>query len=134
MGAGSEAMKAGRKKVLIADGSTFMCIMLATTLEKLDFEVVGTSKSGNEAIEKFKALKPDIVLVDPALPGKDGIEVTREITEESPSTVVIMLLTGSEADPDIIVEAVRAGARGYMRKPITEGEIKARIESAMKRR
>jgi len=78
-----------------------MCIMLATTLEKLDFEVVGTSKSGNEAIEKFKALKPDIILVDPALPDKDGIEVTRAITEESPSTVVIMLLNGSETDPDM---------------------------------
>jgi len=105
MGAGSEAMEAGRKKVLIADSSTFMCIMLATTLEKLDFEVVGTSKSGNEAIEKTKALKPDImpdiILVDPALPDKDGIEVTRAITEESPSTVVIMLLTGSETDPDM---------------------------------
>ena len=105
MGAGSEAMEAGRKKVLIADSSTFMCIMLATTLEKLDFEVVGTSKSGNEAIEKIKALKPDImpdiILVDPALPDKDGIEVTRAITEESPSTVVIMLLTGSETDPDM---------------------------------
>ncbi len=132
-GVDSGAINAGKKRVLIADGSTFMCIMLKATLEKLDFDVVGISKNGIDAIEKFKVLKPDIVLVDPALPDKDGIEVTREITRESPSTVVVMLLAGSEVDPDIVVEAVRAGARGYMRKPITEGEIRARIESAMRR-
>ncbi|MFZ2071297.1 MAG: response regulator [Halobacteriota archaeon] len=123
-----------KKRVLIADGSTFMCIMLTAMMEKLHFEVVGTSKDGNDAIEKYMNLKPDVVIVDPGLRKKDGIEVTSIITQEDPSAVVIMLLTGTEADSEIIVEAVRAGAKGYMRKPIAEGEIKNRIESALKRR
>ena len=123
-----------KKKVLIGDGSTFMCIMLTATLEKLGIEVVGTAKNGKDTIDKYRELKPDIVFVDPALEGKDGIEVTRIITTEDPSAVVIMLLAGTDADPDIIVEAVRAGAKGYVRKPVTEAEMKTRLESALKRK
>ncbi len=123
-----------KKQVLIAEGSTFMSIMLTAALEKLNYEVIGTSKDGNDAIEKYRELKPDIVLVDPGLKEKDGIEVTSIITKENPAAVVIMLLTGTEADPDIIVESVRAGAKGYMRKPVTEAEIKSRLESALKRK
>ena len=109
-----------------------MCIMLTAALEKLNYEVIGTSKDGNDAIEKYKEQKPDIVLVDPALKEKDGIEVTRIITTENPATVVLVLLTGTDSDPDIIVESVRAGARGYIKLPVTEAEIKARLESALK--
>lgn len=121
------------KKVLIADESTFMRIMLTTVLERLDFEVVGNTKNGKEAVDKYMELKPDIVFVDPALEGMDGIEVTRTIVKENPSAAVIMLIAESMDVPDIIVEAVRAGASGYVRKPISTGEIEAGIESALKR-
>ena len=132
MDSGTEGDEGEKLKVLIADASTFMCIMLTAALEKLNYEVIGTSKDGNDAIEKYMEQKPDIVLVDPALKEKDGIEVTRIITTENPATVVLVLLTGTDSDPDIIVESVRAGARGYIKLPVTEAEIKARLESALK--
>ncbi len=121
-----------REKVLIADGSTFMRIMLTTALEKLDFEVVGNAKNGREAVDKYMELKPDIVLVDIVLGGMDGIKVTRTIVNEDPSAIVIMLISESSDIPDIIVEAVRAGARGYINKPLSAEEIERRIESALK--
>ena len=123
----------GREKILIADGSAFMRIMLTTALEKLKFDVLDTAKNGNEAVDKYKKLKPDITLVDIALNGIDGIEVIRRIVEEDPSAVVIMLIEEASDIPDIIVEAVRAGARGYMKKPVTEDELEKRISSALGR-
>jgi len=127
-------MKNERKKVLIADGSTFMRIMLAMALEKGDFEVVGEAKTGKEAIDKCVELKPDVMLVDVALEEKDGIEVTRAAVIENPSVVVIMLITESASSPDVIIEAVRAGALGYIKKPLTAEEIEACIKDALKRR
>lgn len=109
-----------------------MRIMLTTALENLGFEVVGAVKNGMEAVDKYMELKPDIVLVDPALDGTDGIEVTRTIVNENPSAAVIMLIAEATDIPAIIVEAVRAGASGYMRKPLSADEIEKSIESALK--
>ncbi len=118
------------QRVLIAAGSTFMRIMLETALKRLGFEVVGTAKDGAKAVASYKELKPDILLVDVSLPGTDGIEVTRIISNENPSAVVIMLIDESTDNPTIIVDAVRAGASGYMRKPISAEEIESSIQSA----
>jgi two-component system chemotaxis response regulator CheY len=108
-----------------------MRIMLETALKKLGFEVVGTVKEGMEAVAIYRQLQPDIVLVDASLSGTDGIEVTRIISNENPSAVVIMLIDESTAKSNIIVDAVRAGASGYMRKPISAEEIKSSIQTAM---
>lgn len=118
------------QRVLIAAGSTFMRIMLETALNRLGFEVVGTAKDGAKAVDSYRELKPDIVLVDVSLPGTDGIEVTRIISNENPSAVVIMLIGEPKDNPEIMVDAVRAGASGYMRKPISAEEIESSIQSA----
>jgi two-component system chemotaxis response regulator CheY len=122
-----------REKVLVAERSTFMRIMVTTALEKLGFEVLGTAKDGEDAVAKYKELKPDITLLDIGLDGLDGIEVTRKIVQDDPAAVVIMLIMESTDIPDIIVEAVRAGAKGYIKKPLSEAEIEKRISGALGR-
>jgi len=122
-----------REKVLVAERSTFMRIMVTTALEKLGFEVLGTAKDGEDAVAKYMELKPDIALVDIGLDGLDGIEVTRRIVQDDPAAVVIMLIMESTDIPDIIVEAVRAGAKGYIKKPLSEAEIEKRISGALGR-
>ena len=122
-----------REKVLVADGSTFMRIMLETALSNLGFNVVGTAKDGKDTLDKYLELKPDIVLIDISLKEQDGIEVTRRISEDSPSTVIIMLIDESMDLPDLIVDGVRAGASGYMRKPLSAEEIERSIKSALTR-
>ncbi|MBN1455770.1 MAG: response regulator [Methanomicrobia archaeon] len=121
------------ERVLIAEKSTFMRIMLKTLLEKLGFEVLGMAKDGKDALTKYYDLKPDIMLVDVELDGIDGIEVTRQIAAGNPAAVIIMLIVESPDTPEVIVEAVRAGAKGYIRKPLSEGEIEKRISSALER-
>jgi two-component system chemotaxis response regulator CheY len=118
------------QRVMIAAGSTFMRIMLETALNRLGFEVVGTAKDGINAVDRYTELKPDIVLVDSSLQGTDGVEVIRKISNENPSAVLIMLISESTDNPDLIVDAVRAGASGYMRKPISAEEIESSIQRA----
>jgi two-component system chemotaxis response regulator CheY len=121
------------QKILIAEKSTFLRVILTTALEKLGFQVVGSAKDGEEAIDKYHELKPDITLVDIELDGIDGIDVARKITAEEPAAVVLMVLDETVDTPDIIVEAVRAGAKGYIRKPLSETEIVKRISGALGR-
>lgn len=118
------------QRILIAAESTFMRIMLETALKKLGFVVVGTAKDGMTAVDSYRELKPDIVLVDVSLPEADGIEVTRIISNENPSAVVIMLISESAENSHMIVDAVKAGASGYMRKPISVEKIESSIQNA----
>lgn len=120
-------------RILVAESSTFMSIMLTTALKKLGFEVLDTAKDGKDAVAKYKELNPDVALVDTALNGLSGIEVARRIVAGDPSAVVIMLVMESSDDPETIVEAVRAGARGYMKKPLSEDDIEKSIGGALGR-
>ena len=104
-------------KILLADSSTFTRILLANALETLGFEVVAIAKDGREALDKFAKYSPDIALIDLTLEGIDGIDVVRALTKDNPSAAVVLLMPENIDDPDIIVEAVRAGAKSYMKKP-----------------
>ena len=121
-------------KILLADSSTFTRIILGNALETLGFEVVAIAKDGREALDKFTELSPDIALIDLELKGIDGIEVVRALTTDNPSAAVALLIPQNMDDPDIIVEAVRAGAKAYIKKPTSGEEIKARLTKLLKRR
>ncbi len=123
-----------RTKVLLADSSTFTRIILANALETLGFEVVAVAKDGREALDKFAQLSPDIALVDLALEGIDGIAVVRALTTHDPSAAVALLIPEGMDDPDVIVEAVRAGAKSYIKKPTSGEEVKRRLANLLKRR
>ena len=119
-------------KILLADSSTFTRILLTNALETLGFEVVAIAKDGREALDKFTQLKPDIALIDLALEGIDGIAVVRALTTHDPSAVVALLIPEGMDDPDVIVEAVRAGAKAYIKKPTSGEEIKARLSRLLR--
>jgi len=124
-------MKKG--KVLIANGSPSIS-MIATALEKLGFDVVWTARGGKEAVERYMELKPDIAFIDIAVDGDgiNGIEVARWIATENPSAVVIMLIEEDFDSPEMIADALKVGAKGYMKKPTSEAEIEKRIGSALR--
>ncbi|HUV80200.1 MAG TPA: response regulator [Candidatus Bathyarchaeia archaeon] len=124
-------MKKG--KVLVANGSPSVS-MIAKALEKLGFDVVGAARGGKEAVERYMELKPDIAFIDIAVDGDgiNGIEVARWIATEDPSAVVIMLVEEDFDTPEMIADALKVGAKGYMKKPTSEAEIEKRIGSALK--
>jgi DNA-binding NarL/FixJ family response regulator len=120
-------------KVLLADSSTFTRILLANALGTLGFEVVAVAKNGKEALDKCAQYRPDIALIDLKLDGIGGIDVIRTLTTNNPSAAVACLMPENMDDPDVIVEAVRAGARAYIKKPTSGEEMKRRLTKMLGR-
>jgi two-component system NarL family response regulator len=86
-----------------------------------DLEVVAEASDGFQAVDVALALAPDVVLMDVRMPGMGGIEATRRIVEAAPSTRVLMLSVSD--DTDDLLEAVKAGAAGYLLKETSISEI-----------
>lgn len=123
-----------KTKILLADSSTFTRILLTNALDTLGFEVVAVAKDGREALDEFAEHSPDITLIDLALEGIDGIDVVRTLTTQYPSAAIALLIPENMDDPDIIVEAVRAGAKAYIKKPLSGEDISRRLEKLVGRR
>lgn len=112
-----------RIRVLIADDQRIVREGLALVLGLLaDMEVVGCARDGEEAVALAAALLPDIVLMDLRMPRCDGIEATRQLRERVPGARVVVLTT--YADDRSVVDALRAGARGYLTKDAGGAEIR----------
>jgi DNA-binding NarL/FixJ family response regulator len=124
----------GKIKILLADSSTFTRILLSNALKTLGFEVVAVAKNSVEALEMYAQYSPDIALIDLKLDGIGGIDVVRALTKDNPSAAVALLMPESIDDPDIIVEAVRAGAKAYIKKPTSGEELKRRLNKLAGRR
>lgn len=120
-------------RVLIGDGSVFMRIMLKSVLETFGFEVVATARDAREVVDKFAETKPHIALINLALEGMDCVDLIRIIAGHYPSAVVVLLVPEGSDDPDVIVGAVRAGVKGYIREPLSAEELKARLESTLRK-
>lgn len=105
-------MKAPR--VLLVDDHALFRRGVASLLQNEGFHVVGEARDGAEAVEQAKKLRPDVVLMDVYMPGVNGLEATRRITEAVPSAKVV-ILTVSEKDENLF-EAVKGGAHGYLLK------------------
>jgi DNA-binding NarL/FixJ family response regulator len=112
----------GPVRVLLADDQRVVRDGLVLLLGLLpQVEVVGAAADGEEAVEKATALRPDVVLMDLRMPRCDGVEATRRLREQQPDIKVIVLTT--YADDRSVIEALRAGARGYLTKDAGGAEI-----------
>jgi DNA-binding NarL/FixJ family response regulator len=124
-------------RVLLADDHSLFRDGLASLLEAAGFEVVGQVGDGASAVEAALRLRPDVVLMDINMPGVGGLEALRRLRAEWPAAQVVML-TVSEEQADLL-EAVQAGARGYLLKHLKADEFLdmlqglARGEAAMSR-
>jgi DNA-binding NarL/FixJ family response regulator len=113
-------------RVLIADDQRVVRQGLATLLGLLPgIEVVGTASDGEEAIALAAELVPDVVLMDLRMPRCDGVEATRRLSAAHPGIRVIVLTT--YADDRSVLEALRAGARGFLTKDAGAEEIQQAI-------
>ena len=112
---------ARRFRVLISDDSVFMRLVLKKLLTENGYEVVGEASDGKQAVQLFKALKPDLVTMDITMPVMDGIEAVKRIHEEDPLARIIMVTAIGQRD--VIGEAINAGASGFIIKPFEGGEV-----------
>ena len=93
--------------------------------DESDMEVVGEAGDGEESIKLAKTLHPQVVVMDCALPGMNGLQATRQIIEDSPNTAVLMLSMHSEST--WVRQAIEAGAKGYVLKNAMDLELGAAI-------
>ena len=117
-------------RVLIADDQRVVREGLSMVLGLLhDVEVVGAASDGAEAVSLAEELGPDIVLMDLRMPRCDGVEATRLLRERRPQTKVVVLTT--YADDHSVLEALRAGARGYLTKDAGGAEIRHALQQVL---
>ena len=122
-------MTAGERiRVMIVDDHSIVRVGLKQVLDQSgEFEVVGQAADGEEAVRVAADVSPDVVVMDVMMPKKDGVEACREIMEYAPETRVFML-TASTAE-DAIVEAVAAGATGYLQKDTDREQLLSAVRN-----
>jgi two-component system chemotaxis response regulator CheY len=107
-------------KILIADDGESLRVRASRMLSVEGFAVL-EADNGTKAVELFKAEKPDVVLLDISMPGKDGLATLKEIRDADPGAKVIILSTPGQETK--VLEAIRAGARDYVVKPFERDRI-----------
>src|SRR5690348_5543376 len=117
-----------RPRVLLADDHRMLREAFARLLES-DCDVVGAVADGRAALEAARQLRPDIVVLDIAMPLLNGLDAARQLKREMPDVEVIFL-TVSE-DPDLVAEAFRAGASGFLLKNSAASELLQAIQEVL---
>jgi len=109
-------------RILVADDSADFREGIAALLSSVDgLELVGEAVDGQQAVDGALQLQPDVVLMDLHMPGRNGIEATRDIVSAAPH-IAVLVLTMHE-DDDSVFSAVRAGGRGYLVKGARQAEV-----------
>ena len=109
-------------KILIVDDHEVVRDGLSVMMERQeDFSVVGEAKNGQEAIERTRALRPDVILMDLRMPEMDGVEAMRQIRAED-DAVKFIVLTTYDTD-EYIFDAIEAGAKGYLLKDASREDL-----------
>lgn len=107
--------------ILIVDDAAFMRMMIKDVLSKNGFEISGEAENGAKAIEKFKEVNPDLVIMDITMPEVDGIQAVKEIKKINGAAKIIMCSAmGQQA---MVIEAIQAGAKDFIVKPFQAERI-----------
>ena len=117
------------KKILLVDDAPFMRSICKEILIREDYDVVGEACDGLEAVELFKSLKPDIVLLDIVMPNCNGVEALKKIKAFDTNAQIIMVSAMSRSR--IISESLLAGARDFVVKPFQPEELLNRIRDSL---
>ncbi len=117
-------------RVMIADDEAVIRMGLKTMMTALGHQVVGTAANGNDALQKTKSLKPDLLLLDIKMPGMDGLSVAERLAEEMPLPIIMLT---AYTEKVLIERAANAAVMGYLVKPIHEAKLGPAIEVALAR-
>lgn len=109
------------KKILIVDDAAFMRMMIKDILTKNGYEVAGEAENGVKAIEKYREVLPDLVIMDITMPELDGIQAVKEIKKINYDSKIIMCSAmGQQA---MVIESIQAGARDFIVKPFQADRV-----------
>ncbi|WP_183096193.1 response regulator [Nocardioides stalactiti] len=114
-----------RVRVMVVDDHPMWRDAVVSDLEAAGLDVVATAATGTEAINRFRATRPQVVVLDLQIPPPNGVEVTATVLQEDPSARVLILSASGEQDD--VLEAVKAGATGYLVKSASREELLAAV-------
>ena len=116
-------------RVLVCDDAIFMRTMISDILSGAGYEVVGEAETGLQAIERYRALTPDLVTMDIVMPDMGGIEAVREICKEDSGARILMCSAmGQQA---LVVEAIQAGAKDFVVKPFQPARVLEAVQRVL---
>jgi DNA-binding NarL/FixJ family response regulator len=108
-------------RVMVVDDHPMWRDAVERDLQAAGFDVVGVAANGTEALARFPACRPNVVVLDLQIPGPNGVEVTAQVLQHDPSArVLILSASGEQAD---VLDAVKAGATGYLVKSASRAEL-----------
>lgn len=120
--------KGSELRVVIADDHTVVRQGIRGVLEEVEgLEVVAEAGDGDEALAMVLELEPDVVVLDVTMPGRTGLEVTRELRERALDVRILVL--SMHDDPEYVLQAVRAGADGYVLKDVAPSELRDAVRA-----
>jgi two-component system chemotaxis response regulator CheY len=102
-------------KILIVDDAAFMRMMIKENLKKAGFSEFGEAGNGEEAVQQYVAMQPDLVLMDITMPVKDGITALQEIREKDGAAKVVMC--SAMGQENMVIESIKLGALDFIVKP-----------------
>ena len=117
------------KNILIVDDAAFMRMMIKDILTRNGYNVVGEAENGAKALEKYKELSPDLVLMDITMPEVDGIQALKNIRAEFSSAKVIMCSAmGQQA---MVIDSIQNGACDFIVKPFQADRVIDAVKKAI---
>jgi len=116
-----------KKRVILCDDAPIIRLMLKDILEYNGYEIVAECSNGNEAVAKYKELKPDLVTMDIIMPDKDGIQALEEILGLDSNAKVVMVTAIDERES--LIKAIKLGATDYIVKPFEEERVLSAIRT-----
>jgi twitching motility two-component system response regulator PilH len=125
-GAQQKGGKMSIRKILIVDDSPTERHVLNDMLTKSGYEVVA-SDNGEDAIQKAKSLRPDLILMDVVMPGLNGFQATRAISRDPETRAIPIILCTSKSQETDKIWGMRQGARDYIVKPVNKDELLEKI-------
>lgn len=108
-------------KILIVDDSRTSRKMLRNILESNGHEIIDEAVNGQEGVQKFQSLKPDVVTLDITMPVVDGVEALKMIKALDPESKVVMVTAAGQKNK--MIECIKAGANEFLTKPFEQQEI-----------
>ncbi|MZP30306.1 response regulator [Heliobacterium undosum] len=115
-----------KHRIMLVDDSPFIHKALSRALEPAGYEICGAFRNGQQAVENYGSLQPDLLIMDITMPIMDGVEAAREISSRHPGAKIMML--SAMGDEEILEEARNAGASGFMTKPFSNPELLEAVE------
>jgi two-component system chemotaxis response regulator CheY len=109
------------KRILITDDALFMRVTLKNILVNNGYEVVGEAENGQQAVQLYNELKPDLVTMDITMPEMDGLEALKQIRAGNPNAVIVMCTAMGQKN--MVVEAIQNGAKDFIVKPFQPDRV-----------